>query len=85
MRWRFILNIIGILTFFFGLTMIVPLMVGLYYHDTSVSPLLESMGITTLAGLIFYLIFRKHGAEVISQREGMDRRWDFRGDSILSQ
>jgi len=71
MRWRFILNIIGILTFFFGLTMIFPLMVGLYYRDTSVNPLLESMGITTLAGLILYLIFHKDRAEVISQREGM--------------
>jgi hypothetical protein len=31
MRWRYILNIIGILIFFFGLTMMVPLLVGLYY------------------------------------------------------
>ncbi len=71
MRWRFILNIIGILTFFFGLTMIFPLIVGLYYQDSSVIPLLESMGITALAGLIVYLIFRKDRVEVISQREGM--------------
>jgi trk system potassium uptake protein TrkH len=71
MRWRFILNIIGILTFFFGLTMVFPLIVGLYYRDSSVIPLLESMGITALAGLLVYLIFRKDRAEVISQREGM--------------
>ncbi|UCD77749.1 MAG: TrkH family potassium uptake protein [Desulfobacterales bacterium] len=71
MRWRFILNIIGILTFFFGLTMIFPLIVGLYYRDSSVIPLLESMGVTSLAGLILYLIFRKHKVEVINQREGM--------------
>jgi trk system potassium uptake protein TrkH len=71
MRWRFILNIIGILTFFFGLTMIFPLMVGLYYRDSSVIPLIESMGITSLAGLILYLVFRKDRVEVISQREGM--------------
>ena len=71
MRWRFILNIIGILTFFFGLTMVFPLMFGLYYQDSSVIPLLESMGITALAGLILYLIFRKDRVEVINQREGM--------------
>jgi trk/ktr system potassium uptake protein len=71
MRWGFILNIIGILTFFFGLTMLFPLIVGLYYQDSSVIPLLESMGITALAGLIVYLIFRKDRVEVISQREGM--------------
>ena len=71
MRWRYILNIIGILTFFFGLTMIFPLLVGLYYQDQSVAPLLKSTGITVLAGLILYLIFRKEKVEIISQREGM--------------
>ncbi|MEJ2169974.1 MAG: hypothetical protein P8X90_31110 [Desulfobacterales bacterium] len=69
MRWRFILNIIGILTFFFGLTMVFPLMFGLYYQDSSVIPLLQSMGITALAGLILYSVFRKHRVEVINQRE----------------
>jgi trk system potassium uptake protein TrkH len=71
MRWQYILNITGILTLFFGLTMIFPLFVGLYYQDQSVSPLLKSMGITVLTGLILYITFRKEKAEVISQREGM--------------
>jgi trk system potassium uptake protein TrkH len=71
MRWRFILNIIGVLIFFFGLTMIFPLIVGVFYRDQSVVPLLESMGITVAAGLILYLIFRETRAAVISQREGM--------------
>ncbi|GAG92105.1 unnamed protein product, partial [marine sediment metagenome] len=38
MRWRYILNIIGILIFFFGLTMILPLLVGFYYQDQSIIP-----------------------------------------------
>jgi len=71
MRWRYILNIIGILTFFFGLTMVIPLLVGLYYRDQSVIPLLKSMGITAIAGICLYFIFRSEKAEVISQREGM--------------
>ncbi|MEE4261553.1 MAG: TrkH family potassium uptake protein [Desulfobacteraceae bacterium] len=71
MRWRYILNIIGILIFFFGLTMMVPLLVGLYYHDQSVIPLLKSMGLTIAAGLSFYFIFKSSKVEVISQREGM--------------
>ena len=71
MRLRFILKIIGILTFLFGLTMLCPLFVGLYYRDSSLIPLIESMAITVLAGLILYLLFRKAEAEVISQREGM--------------
>ena len=71
MRWRFILNILGVLLFFFGLTMIFPLVVALYYRDQSLNPLLESMAITVFAGLILYLIFRRARAEVINQREGM--------------
>lgn len=71
MRWRYILNIIGILTFFFGLTMVIPLLVGLYYRDQSVIPLLKSMGITAIAGISLYFVFKSEKAEVISQREGM--------------
>jgi trk system potassium uptake protein TrkH len=51
--------------------MIFPLLVDLYYHDSSPVPLLKAMAITVLAGLILYLIFRKAEAEIISQREGM--------------
>ena len=71
MRWRYILNIIGILTFFFGLTMVIPLLVGLYYRDQSIIPLLKSMGITAIAGIFLYFIFKSEKTEVISQREGM--------------
>ena len=71
MRWKFILKILGILLFFFGLTMIFSLLVGLYYRDLSLIPLLTSMGITILAGLMLYVIFRKAGVEAINQREGM--------------
>jgi trk system potassium uptake protein TrkH len=71
MGWRFILNILGVLLFFFGLTMIFPLMVGLYYGDQSLIPLLESMVITVSVGSILYFIFRKARVEVINQREGM--------------
>jgi trk system potassium uptake protein TrkH len=71
MRWRFILKTIGVLTIFFGLTMIFPLVVGLYYRESSVFVLLESMGLTVFCGLLLYLMFRKAQAEVVSQREGM--------------
>ena len=71
MRWRFILKIIGTLIFFFGLTMIFPLAIGLYYHENNVAALLESMGITVICGLLLYLVFRNDQADVISQREGM--------------
>jgi trk system potassium uptake protein TrkH len=51
--------------------MIFPLFVGLYYQDQSVIPVLKSMGITVLAGLIFHILFRSAKTDSISQREGM--------------
>ena len=71
MRWRIILRIIGVLIFFFGLTMAFPLIVGLYYHEQGVTAQLKSMGITVISGLLVYFAFRKDRAEVINQREGM--------------
>lgn len=71
MRWRFILNIVGILILFLGISMIFPLIFGLYYNDSSIFPLLKSMGITILAGLLLYICFRSAKAAVISHREGM--------------
>jgi len=71
MRWKFILRIIGVLIFFFGLTMVFPLIVGLYYHEQGVTALLKSMGITAISGVLVYIVFRNEKAEVISQREGM--------------
>jgi trk system potassium uptake protein TrkH len=71
MRWRYILNIVGILNLFFGLTMVFPLLCGLFYKDTSVMPLLESMAFTVGGGALLHLFFRGAKAEVITQREGM--------------
>ena len=71
MRWRYILNVVGILILFFGLTMIFPLLVGLYYKDQSVIPILQSMGITIISGILLHLCFRRAKAEFISQREGI--------------
>ncbi|MFZ0611838.1 MAG: TrkH family potassium uptake protein [Desulfobacterales bacterium] len=71
MRWRYILNVVGILNLFFGLTMVFPLICGLIYKDASVNPLLESMGITVSCGALLYLFFKEAKAEVITQREGM--------------
>ncbi|MGD8653601.1 MAG: TrkH family potassium uptake protein, partial [Desulfobacterales bacterium] len=68
MRWRYILHTVGVMSFFFGLTMIIPLIVGLYYRDQSVAPMLKSLGITVFSGLALHFIFRSGKAEVISQR-----------------
>lgn len=71
MRWRSILNTVGSLILFFGLTMIIPIGFGLYYRDQSVIPLLKSMGITLIAGFILYKFFGGVKTEHLSQREGM--------------
>jgi len=57
-RWRFIINITGILILFLGLTMILPLLCGLYYKDQSVISLAKSIAITVIAGFLFYLLSR---------------------------
>ncbi len=71
MRWRYIFRVVGVLTFFFGLTMTIPIIVSLVYRDASLGPLIKSM-LTTLAfGIILYFVNRESRAEFISQREGM--------------
>jgi trk system potassium uptake protein TrkH len=71
MRVRYTLHLVGILTIFLGLTMVFPLLFGLYYQDGSVMPLLKSIGITMGSGLVLYFLFRSAKGEIMSHREGM--------------
>jgi trk system potassium uptake protein TrkH len=71
MRLRYTLHLVGILTFILGLTMIFPLLFGLYYQDESVIPLLKSTGVTLAGGLALYVVFRGSRREVMTHREGM--------------
>jgi trk system potassium uptake protein TrkH len=71
MRWRYILYVVGVLVLWFGLTMALPLIAGIYYNDGCMPALLKAMGITIVTGLCLYLLFRKEQVKHISQREGM--------------
>jgi len=71
MRWNYILNIVGILTFFLGLTMLLPLLFGLYYSDQSVIPLTYSIVITVFFGILIYASCKNSKTDFITQREGM--------------
>jgi trk system potassium uptake protein len=71
MRWRYILYVVGVLVLCFGLTMVLPLIAGLYYRDGCIRTLLTAMGVTIAMGLFLYLLFRKERVKQISQREGM--------------
>ena len=71
MRWHYIINVVGVLTIFLGLTMVFPLMVGIYYHDESVFSFLLSIGITIFSGFLFHLVFKGDKVENLTKREGM--------------
>jgi trk system potassium uptake protein TrkH len=71
MRWIYVLRVVGVLIFFFGLTMLFPILYGLFHPDSSLSPTLIAMGITLAVGLLMILIFRVKDTNYISQREGM--------------
>ena len=71
MRVRYTLHLVGILTVFLGLTMVFPLLFGLYYQDGSVAPLLKSILVTMGSGLGLYFLFRGPKDEVMTHREGM--------------
>ncbi|MDF1593243.1 MAG: TrkH family potassium uptake protein [Desulfobacterales bacterium] len=71
MRWRYILNIIGILNIFLGFSMVFALLWGVYYQDGSVQPLTKSLIITLLSGLLVYLFSRSPKTDYISHKEGM--------------
>ena len=71
MRLGYTLHLVGILTFFLGLTMVFPLLFGVYYQDKSVLPLLKSTAVTLGTGLALYFVFRNAKGEIMSHREGM--------------
>ncbi len=71
MKVRYTLHLVGILVFFLGLTMVLPLLFGIYYRDESVLALLKSIGITLGSGLVLYLVFRGARGETMTHREGM--------------
>ncbi|MCD6584830.1 MAG: TrkH family potassium uptake protein [Desulfobacteraceae bacterium] len=71
MRWSYVFYMVGILTFFLGVLMAIPLLCGLYYNDQSVAALMKSMAITTAVGALLYICFRGPKIEYLSQREGM--------------
>ena len=71
MRWRYILNITGILVFLLGFLMLFPLLIGLYYQEGVAAALLMSMAIAILSGLLLFIFSKSPPSDYISQREGM--------------
>jgi trk system potassium uptake protein TrkH len=57
MNSKVILSVLGTLLRFLGLMMIVPLLLALYYHESSV-PFLIGMGLTEIAGIYLWLRYK---------------------------
>lgn len=70
MRIRIVLGIASHVTFFVGLSMLVPLCVSLYYQEGDAAPIAWSMAITVAFAGLASLAFKTHEEE-ISRREGM--------------
>jgi trk system potassium uptake protein TrkH len=73
MRWQYVLHIIGALVACIGLTMLLPLMWGVYYADGTAWPLAQSTGITVSLGAFVFFAFRDPAASrgAMTHREGM--------------
>ena len=71
MRWNYIINIIGILLIFLGLTIVFPIICSLYFKDQSLSALLQSMIITIFVGLFLFLGSKRPIIKYISSKEAM--------------
>lgn len=73
MRWEYVLHVIGALVACVGLTMLWPVMWGIYYNDAGLIPMFWATVVTISSGVILFLSFRgkvKSG-QAISHREGM--------------
>jgi len=71
MHWRHVFKVVGGLTITLAFTMVIPLLVGLFYRDMSVRPFLQAIAATLVGGVALYLTGRTDRSEFVSQREGM--------------
>ena len=71
MRWRYIAKSVGVLNLFFGLTMVFAVICGFYYQDSSVLPLLKSIGLTVCIAAVLCFVFKGTTADILTQREGI--------------
>ena len=66
-----VIRFIGILIFFLGLSMIIPLLVSISYRDGSTSSFLYSILITSGAGLSLFIGIRKDEDSNLNHRDGV--------------
>ena len=71
MHWRHVFKVVGVLTIALAGTMIIPLLVGVFYQDRSVMPIGIALAATLAGGAALFLAGRRDRTDFVSQREGM--------------
>jgi trk system potassium uptake protein len=71
MQWRLILKIIGLLLFFLGLAMLLPLATSIFYEDPCIAPLKKAVILTVFPGIMLYLACRQTQTAVLGSRDAI--------------
>jgi len=67
-KYKIVLNTLGSLLFFLGLSMLFPLLYAIYYQETVINAFILSMSITSLSGFLLWKYFSSK--EPIGHKEG---------------
>jgi len=68
LKYKIVLNTLGSLLFFLGLSMLFPLLYAVYYQEPVINAFLFSMAITSLSGLLLWKFYSSK--EPIGHKEG---------------
>ena len=71
MHYQLIFRFIGIVITFLGVSMIIPLVTSLYYHDESIKPFIYSIIISLVMGSLLYFFSKKEKEDQLSHRDGV--------------
>ncbi len=71
MRIAYCLYVIGALVISVGLTMLFPIGWAVYYRDSGLMPLVQSMLVSVLSGTLLFAVFRRKDKLIMNHREGM--------------
>jgi len=64
MQFKAVLKVLGMLLTFFSFSMLVPVFVALYFHDTQLSPYIFAFLLTFVVGLALWLALGRHNVEL---------------------
>ncbi|MGB5985772.1 MAG: TrkH family potassium uptake protein [Desulfobacterales bacterium] len=71
MRWHYVFQVVGILSLFLGLILLLPLAVEFFYGGQDVAAFAKAVSVTLIAGILLIFFFRSPPSDHISPREGM--------------